>query len=117
MLTINIFTSGAGLIKTKVEGRDIEFIKTSLISWMLMPELVEFDFAEELMDLIMEYFKNYADILRDARRSGASNLKTVINNKTVAEHMTLYFLNEISISSPQDIVNFTKDLRELVDSC
>jgi hypothetical protein len=36
------------------------------------------------MDLIMEYFKNLADILRDAVASGASNLKKVVNNKTVS---------------------------------
>lgn len=100
----------------RVEGRDIEFIRDTLIQWMIAPEDVPFDYAEELMDLVLEYFKNLADILQDAQKAGPADLKRVVNNKTVAEHMTLYFLNELSVLPTRDIVNFTKDLRDLVDS-
>lgn len=102
---------------TRVEGRDIDFIKETLIKWMLAPDHVSFDFGEELMDLVFEYFKNLADVLTEAINCGSDDLNKVINDKTVAEHMAIYFLDELSVLPTQDIVNFTKDLRDLVNNC
>lgn len=109
-------STGAGLTSTSIEESDIEFVKDTLIRWMLAPHLVPFDFAEELMDLVFEYFQNIASILSDAVKAGAKDMNRIINGKTVAEHMTLFFLNELSVAPTQDITNFTKDLRELVDN-
>ena len=48
---------------------------------MLAPELVSCEYSEELMDLLFEYFKSISDVLREAKKRGALELKKIINLK------------------------------------
>ena len=103
--------------KTIIRKTDMAFVKETVINWMIAPEYIQFENSEEFMDLVLEYFKDLADVLRDAERklrNTGRSMIDVVNSKTVAEHMALYFLNELSLYPTEDILNFTKDLRELV---
>lgn len=86
----------------------MECIKDSLVRWSIEPDLEE----SEISDLVLEYFKDVTDVLRSVIHGGLDPT-SVINNKSIADHMALYISHELSLMSHSDLYNFKEDLKRL----
>ena len=111
-MSLNFLFKGSRIFFRELTTSNIDFISTTLVDWLLEPDLVPGDHAEEVMDLLLEYFKGISDVLI------ACNKTKERRNEPLSEqnrkHLAMYVINEINLFSSKDLENFVGDVNNLL---